>query len=449
MSIAAHTFDLVGIGIGPANLSLAALLHGHRGLSTVFVEQNPTFSWHAGLMLPGTQLQVHYLKDLVTPVDPTNPFSFPAFLVDTRRLYRLLITGRSRVPRKEFEEYYRWAADRLANLRFGVAAREVTWDGEAFVVHTTRGPLRTRNVVSGVGRRPHLPSCAAGADPDRVFHASTLRNRPRDFLHRRVAVVGGGQSGAEVVHHMLSSPTDRPDRIVWGTRRSNLLPLDESPFVNELFLPNYSRYFQSLSNEERDTLLDEQRMASDGVSIELLEALYRRLYDLEFLEDAGCRCRVLADQQLVGIDDVSGELLLTWRATRTGATWQDAADIVVCATGYEHGLPEPLAGLTDRLTLADGVPVVRSNFSLAFDGPLENRIFVQNAARRHFGVADPNLSLVAWRSAVIVNNLVGYEMYDTGPVSAALEWGVDEDRKAENGGPVSPAGLPSQRLEAR
>lgn len=37
-------------------------------------------------------------------------------------------------------------------------------------------------------------------------------------------------------------------------------------------------------------------------------------------------------------------------------------------------------------------------------------------------MADPNLSLLAWRSAVITNSLLGHERYDTGSVSTALDW---------------------------
>ncbi|WP_256967364.1 lysine N(6)-hydroxylase/L-ornithine N(5)-oxygenase family protein, partial [Streptomyces caniscabiei] len=38
--------DLVGIGIGPANLSLAALAHPLAELDAVFYERRPGFDWH-------------------------------------------------------------------------------------------------------------------------------------------------------------------------------------------------------------------------------------------------------------------------------------------------------------------------------------------------------------------------------------------------------------------
>lgn len=428
MSRMPKTFDLVGVGIGPSNLSLAALTSGEPDLSSVFIDQKDAFDWHPGMMLPEAHMQVHFLKDLVTPVDPTNPYSFLAFLVATKRLYRLLVTGRSKIPRREFEQYCQWVAKRLDRLRFGVRATNVEWNGSAFAVHTSEGVLHARNVVVGTGLTAKLPQSADGHDSERVFHSEQLLSRPRSLAGKRVAVVGGGQSGAEVVHYLLTSETQRPERIVWGTRRSNLLPLDDSPFVDELYLPDYSRHFHSLPEAERDEIVQRLRLTSDGISIPLLEDLYRRLYDLEILEGWGRNYRILPDHRLAALTESPNGLVSVWQPTRGGEPVREEVDIVVCATGYEHSMPDLLLGLKDQLALNHGLPAVRSDFSVDWHGPSTNRIFVQNGARREYGVADPNLSLLAWRSAVITNSLLGRERYDTQSVSTALDWApVDSD----------------------
>ncbi|MEV6716644.1 SidA/IucD/PvdA family monooxygenase [Lentzea sp. NPDC051208] len=430
MSTGHDVLDLVGIGIGPSNLSLAALLAEEgTGLKVAFLDRKPEFGWHAGLMLPDVQMQVHFLKDLVTPVDPTNPYSFPAFMVETKRFYRLLVTGRTKVPRREFEQYCRWAAERIPNLRFGVDVRDVTWNGELFVVHTDQGELLARNVVSGTGLAPRLPSFANGHDRQEVFHASALLDVPRDLGGKRVVVVGGGQSGAEVVHHLLTSP-DRPATVVWGTSRPNLLPLDDSPFVDELFVPNYSRYFHSLPAKRRLELVEEQKMASDGISVGLLEAIYRRLYDLEVIEGERRPCRTLLGYSLTTVEKTLSGLLTRWMPS-AGDEVRVEADVVICATGYRHGLPRPLHGLFSNLREAmrgDGGEVeVRQDFSLDWDGPDDRRVFVQNAARHSFGVADPNLSLLTWRSATIANSVLGFERFPVADVSAVLDWPIGSD----------------------
>lgn len=425
MSTPPETLDLVGVGVGPANLSLAALLHGNDQVSKIFLDRKKVFDWHAGIMVPSAQMQVHFLKDLVTPIDPTNPFSFLAFAVEAKRLYRLLITGRSHVPRKEFEQYCRWAADRVDDLRFGVAVESVQWDGSAFVVHTDNGPIRARNIVTGTGLEPQIPACAVGHDPELVFHGSQLLDVPRDLSRRRVAVIGGGQSGAEIVHYLLGSDARRPLRLVWGSRRPNLFPLDDSPFVEEHYLPNYSRHFHSQPAARRDLLNEQQRMSSDGVSVGLLRAVYRQLYDLELLDGIRRPCEVMVAHQLLDIEREPDGLLTTWRAD-SGELVRRQVDVVICATGYRHGLPPVLEGLRHLLPRPDDVDV-RADFSLGWDGPPENHIYLQNAARRHFGVADPNLSLLAWRSAVIANGLLGHRRFDTDAVSGAVDWSFADE----------------------
>jgi len=73
-------YDVVGIGVGPANLSLAALLTKTPHLTSRFIEKQANFVWHAGMLLPKSNLQVSHLKDLVTLVDPTNPYSYINYL---------------------------------------------------------------------------------------------------------------------------------------------------------------------------------------------------------------------------------------------------------------------------------------------------------------------------------------------------------------------------------
>src|SRR5687768_9680025 len=117
--------DLAGVGIGPFNLSLAALVARVSGLRARFFDRCPAFQWHPGMMLPGTRMQTSFLKDLVTPVDPTSPFGFLSYLVAQGRFYRFLNADFGRARRGEFASYLRWVAEQLDNLEFGCDVREV------------------------------------------------------------------------------------------------------------------------------------------------------------------------------------------------------------------------------------------------------------------------------------------------------------------------------------
>jgi lysine N6-hydroxylase len=414
------TLDAVGVGVGPFNLSLAALL-APTGFDARFFERSPDFQWHPGLLFPEATIQVSYLKDLVTLVDPTSQYSFLAFLRAQKRLYRFINRTEVRVSRKEFSQYLQWAAGRVPNVEFGAEVRTVAIDEQSFSVQVDRRAIRTTNIVLGTGLVPNIPPWARSALGDHVFHSNDYLLHPIDATGRVVAVVGGGQSGAEVAWHLLLDLEHLPAQLMWISHRANFLPLDESPFTNELFNPVYSDYFFSLTPEQRDTLLAEQKLASDGVSQGLLERIYDRLYDLEFLEPAGRRVRLLPGHEVVDMQHTSAGCDLALR-DRWGASRTVRADVIVLGTGSSYVLPDAMQPLADRMSWnRDGFPV-RADFSVEWDGPPELRIYAQDAARHMRGVADPNLSLMAWRSAIIANSLLGRQVYDVTGESSVFDF---------------------------
>jgi lysine N6-hydroxylase len=373
------------------------------------------------MMIPGAALQVIPLKDLVSLVDPTNRHSFLNFLAETRRIYRFLVANRDSVGRREFEQYYAWAASRLASVRFGAEVHRVDHDGESFVVVTDGETLRARNIVLGVGQVPHVPPFAARwLGPD-VCHSADYLNGDRGTAGRDVLLVGGGQSAAEIALHLLSSDTGLPRSLTWLTGRSGLHPLDDSPFSNDWFNPRYTRYFHRLPPGRRDELLERQKLASDGITESLLLDLYRRLYELDYLADRPVRHRVLAGHRLADLAPIGNRYAATISSPDLSTTAVAEVDVVILATGYRPHVPAFLAPLTDRLRLDDGRYRVDAQYRIAWDGPADHRIYVQNGARHTHGIADPNLSLVAWRSSVILNDLVGRTVYPTDLVDTTID----------------------------
>ncbi|MBB4188715.1 lysine/ornithine N-monooxygenase [Sinorhizobium terangae] len=87
------------------------------------------------------------------------------------------------------------------------------------------------------------------------------------------------------------------------------------------------------------------------------------------------------------------------------------ADIVILATGYENAVPGFLEPIADRLEQIDNELAIREDFSVCWDGPHDRRIFVQNASLGQRGLADPNLSLLAWRARRILDSLLGRASY--------------------------------------
>lgn len=428
-------FDAVGVGIGPNNLSLASLLQPLAGQQTRFFERQDEFRWHPGLLFPEATIKVSFLKDLVTLADPSNPYSFLSFLFAKRRLYRFINTNYSRVRRQEFNQYFRWVCASLPNLEFGRTVETITYDRNVFIVNVGNESVQTKNVILGTGLSPKIPDCARPHLGSTVFHGSEFLCRDLSMEGRRVAVVGGGMTGAEIFYHLLSKRSNLPRNVNWITRRPNFLPLDESTFTNEFFTPPYSEYFFGLRPEVKSRILAEQRLASDGIIDDLLEKIYCRLYELDFFEGCGRTYCLYPRRELLKLSNYGKSWLLTLRDGLNMQTEELRADMVVLCTGFEYRIPSCLEPLMDRISLDRAGFSVRCDFSIEWDGPESLKIYVQNAARHSRGVADPNLSLMAWRSAIIVNSLMNKCVYDIREASSVFNW-INTGNHREKGEPL-------------
>ncbi len=71
-------YDIVGIGIGPFNLGLAALASEIPLLNCLFIDEHNEFNWLPGMLLPTAKMQVPFYADLVTLVSPE--IGFPIFI---------------------------------------------------------------------------------------------------------------------------------------------------------------------------------------------------------------------------------------------------------------------------------------------------------------------------------------------------------------------------------
>lgn len=420
-----QTLDLAGIGIGPFNLSLAALLAPVPGVRARFFERRPAFDWHPGMMLPGTRMQTSYLKDLATPVDPTSPYGFLSYLVEKGRFYRFVNADFPRVRRVEFADYLRWAAERVPNLGFGQGVRGVEFDGQGFRLSLGDGrAVAARHLAVATGMAPHVPPWAERHLGKQCWHSHGYMNAEFPVENRRVAIIGGGQSGAEIFLELMAGARGRAAEVTWITRRPNLDPLDETAFINEYFTPDYLRHFHRLPEGRRSALACSQKLTGDGVSPVTLQELSQYLYERDFLAgDAATPYRILPQREVYLMGREPGGFHLRMNNGFNHGEEAASADLVILATGYRYALPDCLAALTPALSLdPEGFPRLAEDYSAQWDGPPEHRIYMLNAGRNSHGVADAQLSLAAWRSAVIVNSVAGREVYATEPCPSPLTW---------------------------
>lgn len=120
-------YSLIGIGSGPFNLSLNALMN-KTGLKAIFFDRRNDSRWHPNFLLANCDLQVSWVRDLVSTIDPTSRYSFLNFLVETKQIFNFLSVRFDHVPRKTFSEYYNWVSEKLNNIQYNENIELVDFD---------------------------------------------------------------------------------------------------------------------------------------------------------------------------------------------------------------------------------------------------------------------------------------------------------------------------------
>lgn len=440
-------FDLLGIGIGPFNLSLAALADGVPDLTAAFYDQRSSFQWHPGLLIDGATLQVPFLADLVTLADPASRWSFLSWLKSRERLFPFYFAERFHVHRAEYDAYCRWAADALPTTHFGQQVDAVRWNparGHFEVDHThldehgeaeALGRTYARHLVLGIGTAPYVPEplrpLAEAPTVPVVHSADYLAQRERLLGAEHVTVVGSGQSGAEVFLDLLRARPAGRERLTWLARTPAFAPMEYSKLGLEHFTPDYTRYFHGLAEPVRDRLLPRQWQLHKAIDAGTLTAIHEELYRRTL--DGGWPDAVLTPGVTVrtagriGTQSIELHLEHGDQGTRT----RMMTDAVVLATGYrERPLDQLLSPLHPYLRRdAAGRPRIDARHRLELDRSVTGRIYVQNAERHTHGVGAPDLGLAAWRSAVILNDLTGLltgaEHYPLPARTAFTTFGLD------------------------
>jgi lysine N6-hydroxylase len=411
------TFDLIGVGIGPSNLSTAALLKPLSDrVESVFFDNKSEFNWHPGLMFPDAKLQVSILKDLVTMLDPTSEFSFLNYLKEKRSLYIFAAkNGFNNVKRREFENYLKWAVSKLDNLHFNSTVQEISYDEGGFAVKLDSCTYKTRNILMGAGLTANIPAPCRAFVSSTCFHSSQFLKEYNNYSQKTVTVVGGGQSSCEIIKYILEQDTDKqPSRVNWIIKSHKLNLLEDTPFANELYTPSYSEFMYSLDRERRTKIISDQKMTSDGISEETLNDIYELLYNNE-----SCSIEIFHDSMLVDAQKNNDRYKINVNNNISIDT-----DIIILGTGFRYEIPKSIRELSNLYETENGMFMVDEKYRLIPKVNIKGDIFIHNGARHIRGVADPNLSLLAWRSGVIINSLIGEEYYRVSQERSLLKWGA-------------------------
>nr|WP_314220404.1 lysine N(6)-hydroxylase/L-ornithine N(5)-oxygenase family protein [Streptomyces sp. DSM 40713] len=417
--------DVIGIGFGPSNLALSIAVEEHntglpadRRLNALFLERQPRFGWHRGMLIDDATMQVSFLKDLVTLRNPTSDYSFLCFLRERGRLIDFLNQKTLFPLRMEFHEYFEWAAARVSHLvSYGsevVCVDPVRdEDGEvAFFDVTCRDSAgsggsvtrRTRNVSVAMGLEPHVPPGLELAE--RVWHNSELIPRATRLGEagapvRRAVVLGAGQSAAEAVDYLHRTFPEAEVCSVFA--KYGYTPADDSPFANRIFDPEAVDVYFSAPSEVKQSLIDYHRSTNYSVvDMELIEALYATSYREKVAGRE--RLRFLNVSRVRAVDPgADGGLEVAVEFLPTGERQVLTADVLVLATGYRPRDPASLLGGAAKLCLRDDGDAVRVGRDHRVETVPEVTagLYLQGGTEHTHGLTSTLLSTVAVRAEEI------------------------------------------------
>jgi lysine N6-hydroxylase len=418
--------DFIGIGLGPFNLGLACLTDPVEELDGVFLEARDELAWHPGMMLDEATLQVPFLADLVTMADPSSRWSFLSYLKETGNLYPFYIRESFYPLRSEYDDYCRWAAERLESVRFGQAVTAVEHDPDhhgtgAYVVTTSTGEEhRGRRLVLGTGTTPRRPEALAGMG---IHSADYLPHKAALQALDSITIVGSGQSAAEIYRDLLTESADHGYRLTWLTRSPRFFPMEYTKLTLEMTSPEYTSYFQGLPELTRARLLRDQRSLYKGISGDLVDEIFDLHYRLR-VQGGGLHTTLITNTAVIGAthDGTAYDLELHHEETdeRFGLRTQG----LVLATGYAAQVPTFLDPVRDRIAWDEqGRYVVSPTYSVDHGG---GEIFVQNAEEHTHGLVAPDLGMGAHRNSVIIAAMTGREVYPIEKRIAVQSFGVPD-----------------------
>ncbi|WP_250008417.1 lysine N(6)-hydroxylase/L-ornithine N(5)-oxygenase family protein [Actinoplanes sp. M2I2] len=445
--------DLVGVGFGPSNLALAIAITEHNAnlrwapganaVTATFVERQPHFGWHRGMLLEDATMQVSFLKDLVTLRNPKSDFSFLCYLQSRDRLIDFINQKNFFPTRMEFHDYLQWAAELVdGDVAYGreVVAIEPVFRGDevaffdvvAADVTGSAEPLvhRTRNLVLGTGLVPRLPEGVV-AD-DRIWHTRDLLPSAENLKARtspaeRFVVVGAGQSAAEAVDYLHREfPRAEVNAVI---TRYGYSPADDSAFANRIFDPAAVDDYFVASAQVKQMMLDYHGNTNYSVvDQDLIEDLYRRVYQEKVRGEQ--RLRLLNVSRVTEAVRVGDRVRTVVESMITGDRTVLDADAVVFATGYRTPDPSALLGDLAAECRRDeaGQIVVSRDYRMDTSARIRAGVYLQGGTEHTHGLSSSLLSNTSIRSAEILDSIVQHTELAADPIMMAARRQVARSR---------------------
>lgn len=412
-------YDLVGVGIGPFNLGMAALAENTE-IKAIYFDQKEEFNWHPGMLIEGADLQVPFLADLVTIADPKSPYTFINYLHETDRLYQFYFFNKLDIPRKEYNAYTKWVASRLSNCRFGKKVVDVIYHKEKqyyeVKVEDTKTSrveaVLTKHIVLGTGSVPNVPEGFDKYPIEDVLHTNHYLYHEKQLKQAdSITVVGSGQSAAELFYDLLLDQKHYHYKLNWFTRSAGFFQLESAKLGQEVFSPDYVSYFHRLSYDERIEALSTLGPLRKGIDPETLKAIYHLLYHRSIGNDYP-EVTIQPLTEVNGVEKIGKYYRLNCRQWQEDYSFNVETDKVLLATGYKPHFPEWFTKIHDEIEWeSEKRYKVTLNQQLVFKDKRNNNFFTLTNLEHSHGAGATNLALSVERNKRILNTVAGEELF--------------------------------------
>ena len=423
-------YDVIGVGFGPAGIALAVAMEDVEEekamsfhLRCLFIEQAPDSAWQPGMLLPGTNIQHHFLRDFATPRNPRSRYTFINYLKEKGRLFSFGILHHDGDPgRVEWADYVQWVATQVSHralYRHQVIGIEPLCSEESSQINIVRvltkdlvkGSTKVfyaRNIVISTGRKPNIPPQFTSFIGPKVFHAHTFKmciQHVRPEERPTFAVIGAGQNAIEILLYLADH---FPESDIYSiTRNSGFRLYDLGHFSNEVYLPEEVDYFFKLSKEERNKLFEEVKFTTySSVDDDVSRALYWRVYE-EGVRGI-YRIQMLKRSSISKVVPYNDHYQLLLEDIYLRSTRAVEADIVILCTGYvEEQMPVLLEPIRPYLQVdTDGDLLVGRDYEVCTENGFQVGVFLNGLTERIHGISNAaSFSMMALKAQRILERL--------------------------------------------
>lgn len=238
---------------------------------------------------------------------------------------------------------------------------------------------------------------------------------------KQVAVIGSGQSAAEIFYDLLQSYTERETVLYWMTRSARFYAMEHSKLSFEMATPAYIDHFYNLPETRKPVTIRQQDALFKGINYQLINAIYDRLYE-RMTEGNAVPVTLMTNVALQEIRPAERHgWILSFYHKEQGTVFEQEAGHIILATGYKTVPPSFLESLDARIRFD-----ARGNFNVSrrYTIDEEDTFFVQNAEMHTHGFTAPELGLGPYRNAVIINTILGKAYYPTDEQTVFQQFGV-------------------------